>query len=171
MTISTTSNPKIEAIRQSIRSSYDALNQLIDGPLAALEPEKLYRAPAPGEWTVMENIAHIIEFMPFWADEAAKLVAAPGQPFGRTHQHEGRTRAIREHGSDSLAQAKAALPASYAHLDQVLSTLKDSDLELTGLHPHYGEKKLEWFIAEFITDHFANHIQQMQEALKSESSQ
>ena len=88
------SNPRIEEIRRSVRSSYDALNQLIDGPLSTVDSSLLYQSPGQDEWTVMENIAHIIEFMPYWADESAKLIAQPGQNFGRTQQHEGRLRAL-----------------------------------------------------------------------------
>ena len=160
-----TTNTKIEAIRQNIQSSYYELNRLIAGPLLQLQPEKLYQSPAPGEWTFMENIAHIIEFMPYWADEIAKLVAQPGQNFGRTAQDESRLQAIKEHGTYTLAQAAAVLPDSYSHLDRVVSALHDDDLELTGHHSKFGEKRLEWFIEEFVTQHLANHLQQMKEAL------
>ncbi len=161
----TTKNTKIEAIRQSIQCSYYELNRLIAGPLLQLESEKLYQPPAPGEWTHMENIAHIIEFMPYWADEIAKLVAQPSQNFGRTAQDEGRLKAIAEHSTSTLAQAAAILPDSYARLDRVLSTLQDEDLQLMGQHSKFGEKRLEWFIEEFVTQHLANHLQQMKEAL------
>ncbi|MDQ2884610.1 MAG: DinB family protein [Chloroflexota bacterium] len=166
----TTRNTKIEAIRQDIQSSYYELNRLIAGPLLQLEPEKLYQPPAPGEWTLMENIAHILEFMPYWADQIAQLVAQPGQNFGRTAQDENRIHAIAEHSTDTLAQAAAVLPDSYAHLDRVLSTLQDDDLQLTGQHSRFGEKQLEWFIEEFVTQHLTNHIQQMKEALTQQGT-
>jgi hypothetical protein len=162
-----TNNPAVEAIRQNVRSSYEELNRLLDGPLAALDPAILYRSPAPDEWTIMQNIAHIIEFMPYWADEAAKLVATPGMNFGRTHQHEGRLGALREHGEDSLEQARALLPGSYAHLDHVLSSLKDSDLTVVGHHLKYGDRQLSWFLDEFVTRHLADHVKQMKEALQA----
>jgi len=161
----TTHNPRIEEIRRTVRLSYDELNHLIEGPLAKLDPNQLYRSPGGDEWTIMENVAHIVEFMLYWSDEAAKLVAKPGQNFGRTMQHEGRIDAIREHGTDSLQQAKAALPGSYEHLDHILSSIKDSDLELTGHHAKLGNKTLGWFIEEFIMRHLAGHIEQMKACL------
>lgn len=159
------SNPRIEEIRRSVRSAYDALNQLIDGPLSAVDSSQLYQSPGQDEWTLMENIAHIIEFMPYWADECAKLIAQPGQNFGRTQQHEGRLRALKEYGHVTLEQAYAALPGSYAHLDTFLSTMNDSDLELIGHHSRFGDKTLGWFIKDFVTDHLANHVEQMKAAL------
>src|SRR5437016_13910144 len=116
MTIST-NNPKVEEICRSVQSSYDELNQLIADRLATLDPAKLYQQPAENEWTIMENLAHIVEFMPYWANEIEKLEAAPGQNFGRTMQDAGRLQAINEHGSDDLEQIRATLPGSYARLE------------------------------------------------------
>jgi DinB superfamily len=158
-------NPNVEAMRLSTQKSYIELNRLIDGALAALEPNKLYKVPVENEWTIMQNLAHIVEFMPYWAHEVEKLVAAPGQNFGRTMQDEGRLRAINEHDRDSLAEIKAALPGSYARLAEVLGKLKDSDLQLTGSHIKYGEQSLGWFIEEFITRHLINHVEQIKMSL------
>src|SRR6266702_8127022 len=121
-------NPKVEAIREKVQNSYAELHQLIGGPLASIDASKLYQSPAENEWTIMQNLAHIVEFMPYWAGEIEQLVAAPGRNFGRTQQDEGRLKAISEHGSDSLNEIKAALPGSYARLDEVLGSLRESNL-------------------------------------------
>jgi len=160
-----TSNQKVEAIRHNVRSSYDELNQFTEEQLMPLAPAKLYQRPAEDEWTLMESIAHIVEFMPYWAGEIQKLVAAPGKNFGRTMQDERRLQAISDHGSDNLEQIRAALPGSYTRLDQVLSHLNDSDLALTGHHSRYGDQTLEWFIEDFVTHHLSNHLDQMRRCL------
>jgi len=160
-----TANPNVAAIREHVQHSYAELNELLDGPVATRYATKLYQAPTENEWSIMEGLAHIVEFMPYWADEAEKLVAQPGQNFGRTMQHEGRLAALRDHGHDTLAQAGAALPGSYAHLDKVLSHLQDSDLQLTGHHVKFGERTLAWFIGEFITEHLHHHVVQLRECL------
>ena len=104
--------------------------------------------------------------MPYWGHEIEKLVAHPGQNFGRTAQDERRLGAIEEHGRDSLGQIKEELPRSYAQLDEVLGKLKDSDLQLTGQHIRYGEKSLAWFIEDFVTQHLLNHIEQIRLCIK-----
>ena len=159
-------NPKVEAIRESVRNSVATLQQLIDGPLAQLDASKLYQSPAENEWTIMQNLAHIVEFMPYWAGEIDKLLAEPGCEFGRTHDDLGRLQGISEHEMDSLSSIKAALPGSYARLDGVLARLKDSDLQLTGKHVRYGEKPLHWFIDEFVTDHLIGHVEQIKRCLE-----
>lgn len=161
----TAANPKVATIREHVQHSYAELNELLEGPIAMRYATKLYQTPTANEWTIMESLAHIVEFMPYWANEVAQLVARPGQNFGRTMQHEGRLAALREHSHDTIAQARAALPGSYAHLDEVLSHLRDSDLQLTGHHVKFGERTLEWFIDEFITEHLHNHVVQLRECL------
>jgi uncharacterized damage-inducible protein DinB len=160
-------NPKIEAIRESIRSSNASLHQLIDGPLASIDARKLYQSPAENEWTIMQNLAHIVEFMPYWAGEIEKLVAAPGSNFGRTPEDVGRLQGISEHEMASLSKIKEALPGSYQRLDEVLKKLKDSDLELTGKHVRYGEKPLAWLIEEFVTNHLRGHVEQIKSSIAS----
>jgi hypothetical protein len=159
-------NPEVDAIRKNVRNSFTALNQLIDGPLASLDSSKLYLSLAEDEWTFMQNLAHVMEFMPYWAGEIEKLVAEPGRNFGRTAQDEGRLRGISEHEKDDLSRTKAALLVSYTRLDEVLGSLKDSDLALTGKHPKYGEKSLDWFIKEFVTGHLSGHVEQIKRCVE-----
>ena len=159
-------NPEVDAVREYVRNSYTALNQLIDGPLTSLDTSKLYQSPVENEWTIMQNLAHVTEFMPYWAGEIEKLVADPGRNFGRTAQDEGRLRGISEHEKDRLSSIKAALLVSFARLDEVLGSLKDSDLALTGKHPKYEEKSLDWFIEEFVTGHLSGHVQQIKRYLE-----
>jgi hypothetical protein len=157
----TISNPRTEEIRHRVHASYNELSQLLDGPIANMDTTHIYQSPGSGEWTIMENLAHITEFLPYWGNEIAQLVAHPGQNFGRTQKDEGRLHAIAEHGSDSLAQVRAALPESYEHLDKVLHQLQDSDLDLTGHHSTMGDHDLAWFIDEFVAKHLDDHILQI----------
>src|SRR6266851_3628626 len=161
----TPTNPKMEAICGSVQKSYADLNQLIDGPLGGLDANKLYQATDENEWQIMQKMADILEFMPYWAGEIESLVASPGETFGRTAQDEGRLGAINERWSNSLGQIKAALPGSYARLDEVLSRLRDSDVELTGQHVRYGEKPVEWLIVEMVTEHLRGHVEQIKGCL------
>jgi hypothetical protein len=161
----TTTQPKVEAIRQQVHTAFEKLTQLIDQHIASRNAQTLYQSPSPDEWTVTESLAHIVEFMTYWADEIAKLVANPGRNFGRTKEDPNRIRSIEEHSHDTLEQMRLALPDSYGYLDNVLSTLTDSDLELTGHHSKFKEHTLDWFIKEFVTDHLENHILQLRECL------
>ena len=158
-------NPKMDEVRRSVEDSYNRITQLVDEKLVKLEPGQLYQAPAENEWSLMQSLAHIVEIMPYWANEIDQLVKAPGQKFGRVMSDEKRLRAIAEHGRDELAEAQAALPGGYARLKEVLAGLTDADLAKTGIHSKYGEKPLEWHMREFVTNHLRNHLSQLQECL------
>ncbi len=154
-------NSKIEEIRQKTADFYAGLTQLLDNQIVQLEPAKLYIYPADGEWSIMQLLAHINEIMPYWADEVEKLVAKPGQNFGRVMSDETRLKAVSDFGEIELNQARATLPTNYIRLYTVLSQLKDSDLALTGTHSRYGQRGLDWFIQEFVTGHLHNHLNQL----------
>ncbi len=68
---------------------------------------------------------------------------------------------------DSLKGIKVALPVSYARLDETLRSLKDSDLELTGKHVRYGEKTLDWFLENVVTNHLSGHVEQIKWCLEA----
>ncbi|MDB5080943.1 MAG: hypothetical protein JWP00_2867 [Chloroflexi bacterium] len=158
-------NPQVAEIRRGIADSYNRLNQLVTVDLAGLSPDRLYTAPTENEWSLMQNLAHIIEFMPYWGNEIAGLVETPGRNFGRLLTDETRLGAIVEHGLDNLETVRAALPVSYNRLQAALDGLDDADLTKTGVHIKFGEQRLEWFIGEFIADHLKNHLTQMRECL------
>ncbi len=160
-----TANPQVSEICQSVQNSYAELQQIIADQLTRLPSAKLYQPPAPDEWSVMQILAHMTEIMPYWGSQIEKLVAQPGQNFGRVMTDPDRVRYIQEHGHDTLVATQAALPPAYERLQQVLGSLKDTDLALTGVHSRFGERPLEWFVAEFVTDHLKNHLTQLRECL------
>ena len=158
-------NPKVEAIRESVRNSIATLHLLIIGPLSHADSGKLYQSPAENEWTIVQNLAHIVEFLPYWAGEVEKVLAEPGCLFGRTPDNAGRLQGISQHELDSLSKIDAALSESYAKLDEVLRKMQDSDLQLIGKHVRYGEKSVDWLIDDLIVDHLKGHVEQIQQNL------
>src|SRR3979409_2475973 len=106
-----------ERRHQRIESSVQQLVSLIEG----LPAEVLYREPQPGEWPVMSTLAHLQELLPYWAHQAAGVVNAPDQPFGRTHEDPDRIGAVREHGHDSL---DTIVPRIRLSLDECLTILR-----------------------------------------------
>jgi len=149
-----TNNPRVTAFRDQIRRSYEQLLGQIDGPLAALEPEQLYQQPFHDEWTVVENLAHIAEFMTYWMNEFSNVIAEPGSRFGRTVEDSGRLAAIRDHGHEALSKMRAELEKSYTYLDSKLSSFKDSDLEIAGQHVKFGERPLGGGIVDLSLQHW-----------------
>ena len=65
-----------------------------------LPPELIHWVPAEGVWTVMDNLCHIREFVPFWTAEALRIVRRLGRAVGpRPHRYRAPGRR-HEHSSD-----------------------------------------------------------------------
>lgn len=126
---------------------------------------RFYEAPEPGEWSVMENLAHAVEFVRYWADAVASVVERPGQPFGRTHDDAARIAWVAEHGKDDPEQVLAALDDAAAYAAQRLAAVPEDAWRMTtGLHANRGEMTLPAIVEFFLTDHLRNHLEQAQKA-------
>ena len=64
-----------------------------------LPPELITWIPADGVWSVMDNLCHIREFVPFWTDgDAAHHRDRRPDRWGRDHTDAARLAAVSEHG-------------------------------------------------------------------------
>ena len=59
-----------------------------------LPPELIHWIPAGGVWSVMDNLCHIREFVPFWTAETLRIVRRPDEPWGRDHTDTARLAAV-----------------------------------------------------------------------------
>ena len=59
-----------------------------------LPSELIHWVPATGVWTVMDNLCHIREFVPFWTGETLRIVHRPAEPWGRDHSDTARLAAV-----------------------------------------------------------------------------
>jgi hypothetical protein len=59
-----------------------------------LPPEIIHWVPAEGVWTVMDNLCHIREFVPFWTGETLRIVQRSSDPWGRDHTDTARLAAV-----------------------------------------------------------------------------
>jgi len=125
----------------------------------------LYQQPAAGEWPVMSTLAHLEEMLPYWAQQAQAIAAAPGQPFGRTHDDPVRIGAVTSHGHDAL---EAIVPRIRDSLDECLRLLRGLPSEAwqaTGLHPSRGSMSVSQVVDAFLVRHAEEHAAQVRAAL------
>lgn len=141
------------------------------GWLKGLDPQKLHRQPAPGEWTVMENLAHIIEMVPYWARQIRSVVDQPGRTFGRTHDNPERIAAIEQHATDSLEEAMRLIQASFLEACRILETIPDEGWSAVGVHPRWGELSMEKVARRTLTSHLQEHVTQAKAAYEAVKAQ
>ena len=150
---------RIERIERGVQG----LSTRLDG----LPDEALYRAPADGEWPVMSTLAHVVEMLPYWAQQSAQIARSPGAPFGRMHDDPGRLGAIDEHGRDSVDTVRAALRTSLDDALAILRTLPADALDRAGMHPRRGAMTVREVIDSFMVHHVEEHAAQIDAALQA----
>lgn len=129
----------------------------------ALDEDDLYRPPPDGEWTVMKNLVHVVEFLPYWAEQLHYVIAHAGEPFGRTHEDPDRIAAVEEHAKDGLEEVLDRLSGAAEAAQLALSQIPDDVWDRTGVHRR-GEMTLREIAEFFLVDHLGDHIQQAREA-------
>src|SRR5262245_13922253 len=86
------------------------LQQVTDEILAEVErlpKELIHWIPAEKVWTVMDNLGHIREFIPFWTGETLRIVRRPEEAWGRDHTDTDRLAAVTNTGTLQLADVVA----------------------------------------------------------------
>ena len=87
----------------------DALTKTTGEILAEVEQlpsELIHWVPGDGVWTVMDNLCHIREFVPFWTGETLRIVRRTGEPWGRDHTDTARRAAVTNTASYQLAASR-----------------------------------------------------------------
>ncbi len=126
--------------------------------LAGIEPDLLARRPAPGEWSAIECLGHVVD------TEAAVFLARV------LAVREGRDFAAFDPDAEGapVARSLGALAADFATLRaaslEVLATLTDADLDRTARHAELGHVTLRELLNEWAA-HDTMHLVQAERAL------
>ena len=89
------------------------LTEITDEILAEVQqlpPELIHWVPAEGVWTVMDNLCHIREFVPFWTGETLRIVRRPAEHWGRDHTDTARLAAVTNTAAHTLARRRRRHP-------------------------------------------------------------
>ena len=84
----------------------------------------LHWVPADGVWTVMDNLCHIREFVPFWTGEALRIVRRSGEPWGRDHTDTGRLAAVTNTTGHRLEDVVADIREAVTRSAETLRSLR-----------------------------------------------
>ena len=132
--------------------------------LAEVDPALLHEAPSPGEWTVMELLAHTVEFLRYWPRVMVGIAAEPGLSFGRGLDDSDRTGYVLAHGGDSLRSMVQELSVAGEGAQTTLAAIPAVGWEATGVHMDWGEVALPQIVQRVLTGHLAAHCAQAKAA-------
>jgi uncharacterized damage-inducible protein DinB len=139
----------------------------IAADVRGLPGDMLYWHPSPEEWSVMDNLCHIEEFIPFWMGEIETIVVDPTQLWGRNQAHEGRLAAVRDTSRRELGEVLRAVSERTGKAAASLRALGDVALqtEATSRNPRWGVKPAQFIVDELLVGHLKNHRGQVQRTI------
>jgi uncharacterized damage-inducible protein DinB len=146
-----------------LETAVRALLQRVEG----LDADRLYREPAPGEWSVMMGLAHVAEVLPYWSRQAREVAGRPrdNEPFGRTHEDPDRIAAVEQHANDRLDDVLRRLRDGLAEATRTMRELPPEGWAKTASHSRRGEMRVADIIDEFLIDHVVEHTRQVEATL------
>ena len=124
-----------------------------------LPAEVIHWVPAEGVWTVMDNLCHIREFVPFWTGETLRIVQRSGEPWGRDHRDTARLAAVTNTAAYGLIDVLADIGEVVRRSAATLRTLSDEQLavEAASKNPRWGVKPASFVVDDLLVDHVAKH--------------
>ena len=124
-----------------------------------LPAELIHWIPGEGVWTIMDNLCHIREFVPFWTAEALRIVRGSAEPWGRTPADTTRLAAVTNTTANRVDDVVADIRAAVRRSAETLSTLRDADLnvEAPSKNPRWGVKPASFLIDDLIVQHVTKH--------------
>jgi len=94
------SSSEIQQLQQDLRSGRDAVLAAVEG----VSETEAHQIPEPGEWTVVQLLAHITELQPFWISKAVLITQVDDPQITRTAvENDERLAAVTDRSQDDLA--------------------------------------------------------------------
>lgn len=145
-------------------TSLEETTRRIESIVRPLPHELLTWRPTPDVWSIMDNLAHIEEFVPFWIGEMRAMLADPPQLWGRDQRHAGRLEAVRDTSSRELDALLRNIQSEIANAAKYLHTLNDSALETEAVsrNPNWATKPVSFVLDTLLVKHLSDHCNQIQ---------
>jgi uncharacterized damage-inducible protein DinB len=124
-----------------------------------LPPERIHWVPSAGVWTVMDNLCHIREFVPFWTAETLRIVTRPTEQWGRDHTDTARLAAVTDTAAHTLDDVISEIRDAVRRSAEALKALSHDELgtEAMSKNARWGVKAASFVIDELLVHHVAKH--------------
>ena len=131
----------------------------------------LRESPAQGEWNAIQILAHVAEFVPFWAKQARLLAERDdgGAAFGRStvnpEEDPERLAAVERYGSYARGAVIDVLERGLAQAREDIHSIQPDRWSRTGRHADGTVRTVAQVVDELIIDHLAAHSHQMENTI------
>lgn len=134
--------------------------------LTALQPdEALDFHPSPGEWSVREILAHLVDDEMYVMRTRLERMMKEDHPHLAPHD-EQKWYTTRNTTRDQLAELLADFAVQRAASLGILTMLRESEWAREGYQPEYGAFSAEAWLSKWVA-HDTTHIQQIENTLKT----
>jgi len=139
------------SILTRLQHQHEALPELIRG----LTEQQLRQRINPDKWSTFENIAHLAAYQPMFLARLERMAAEDAPSFERYVAEKDPS--FPDYLNISLPSLLDLISASATQITIRLTSLGDTGLLRTGLHPRYGNLTVpQW--AQFYLLHEAHHL-------------
>ena len=123
------SSSEIQQLQQDLRSGREAVLAAVEG----VSETEAHRIPEPGEWTVVQLLAHITELQPFWLSKAVLITQVDDPQITRTAvENDERLAAVTDRSQDDLAGLIQQMNAVNGQVVDVVGTIDPAKLDRPG---------------------------------------
>jgi hypothetical protein len=139
------------SLAERLKNQHLAITQLVAG----ISNDKLTAPPAPGKWSALDNIAHLVRYQKLFIDRMYRIINEDTPVFDRYNGD-----LDPEFSPFRLMELVALLDiinADRTIIFDLLSALTNAELSRIGVHPKYGRLTIiKW--ADFFALHEAHHL-------------
>jgi hypothetical protein len=152
----------MEAIHSATADMQASVAQILN-EVDAMPAELIQWVPGPEVWTVMQNLCHIEEFVPYWTGQIEQIIAHPEQEWGRTHHDEGRLAAVANSTARDLGEVKQNIQQHVSESVERLEAISAAQfaMEAPSRNPRWGVKPASFIVDTLLVTHLRSHLGQI----------
>lgn len=154
-----------ELAAATLRNRLQEVQRELLKELRLVPPQVFYSSPVPGEWSLGQILAHIVEIESFWIDKIRAALKAGIEEIDRTEEEEAaRLSFVQEHGHDPVNRLMEQLGEATRHLNETLSLIHQEELSRPLRRIRWGDSTAAELIERVIIRHIDGHVQQIKAA-------
>src|SRR4051812_12257374 len=153
----------IHAATSSMRSTVEEILSQVD----SMPKECIHWKPGLEVWTVMDNLCHIAEFIPYWTAQIEQVIRHPDKEWGRTHNDPDRLAAVADTSSRDLTATQDQIRVSVARSTSTLErfTPDQFTIQAPSRNPKWGLKPASFIVDTLLVTHLKSHLGQIRRNL------
>ena len=133
-------------------------HEAINGIIASKTKERLHHFPAPGKWSIHDNIVHLAKYQPIFIERVHKILKENTPEFGR-YRAEDDVEFETWRAWDTVKLLER-IKQDRGKIVDLATSLDENQVMRIGIHKKFGELSFEMWL-EFFLLHEAHHIYTM----------